>query len=328
MHLAMVPLTDFGDWVRGSGLEILLFGMGAVLLARFTRWIGGRLLRRIDERSRANRDLVRSEAAKHGHVLVQVTMWAIIVVLYCSAVVLTLVRFGVPIAGIVAPAAVVGVALGFGAQRVVQDLLAGVFIVAERQYGYGDVVRISSLGSEGGISGTVEEVTLRITRLRTLNGEVVLVPNGQIVQVTNQSRDWARVVIDVPVPASADMQEVREVLTGVGREARLDKELGPLLLDEPSVLGVETIELDALHVRMVARTLPGKQFKVGRELRARVALAFQREGITVAATIDTTESTSDPTYDVAGEQAPNAADSSGDELDATVVDAAAASRKP
>jgi small-conductance mechanosensitive channel len=329
MYLAMVPLTDFGDWARSSGLEILLFLVGAVLLGRFTRWLGERLLRRIDQRSKASRDLVRSEAAKHGHVLIQVTMWAVIAVLYCSAVVLTLLRFNVPITGIVAPAAVIGVALGFGAQRIVQDLLAGVFIIAERQYGYGDVVRISSLGSEGGISGTVEEVTLRITRLRTLNGEVVLVPNGQIVQVTNQSRDWARVVIDVPVPAAADVQEVREVLTEVGREAKLDKTLGPLLLDQPSVLGVETIELDTLHVRIVARTLPGKQFKVGRELRARVALAFQQEGITVVApTIDTTEPTADPTYDPVAEPAPNAIDSSGNEIDATKLEeASTTSRK-
>jgi small-conductance mechanosensitive channel len=179
-----------------------------------------------------------------------------------------------------------------------------VFIIAERQYGYGDVVRISALGSEAGVSGTVEEVTLRITRLRSLNGEVVIVPNGQIVQVTNQSRDWARVVIDVPVPATADVGQVREVLADVGNAARADKTLGPLLLDVPSVLGVESIELDTLHVRMVARTLPGKQFEVGRELRVRVALAFQREGITVATSLHTSESTADTDVDPVAEQAP------------------------
>jgi moderate conductance mechanosensitive channel len=304
--LAVAPLTDLSDWARKSGLEIVLFVTGAVILTRFLRWLGDTITKHIDERSKASEELVRSESAKHQHVVIQVTMWSVIVVVYCATLVLTLQRFGVPMTGIVAPAAVVGVALGFGAQRLVHDLIAGLFIIAERQYGYGDVVRISALGSEAGVSGTVEEVTLRVTRLRTLTGEVVIVPNGQIVQVTNQSRDWARVVIDVPVPTSVDISEAREVLTEVGRAARLDKTLGPLLLDEPSVLGVESMELDTLHVRMVARTLPGKQFKVGRELRARVALTFQREGITVSTSLDTNDPTSDPSYDPIADPAPNA----------------------
>lgn len=304
MVLAVAPLTDFSTWARSAGLEIILFITGAVILARFTRWVGALVSRRIEASTKASTELVRSEAAKHGQVVVQVTMWAVIVLLWCAAAVLTLQRFNVPFTGLVAPAAVVGVALGFGAQRLVQDLLAGVFIIAERQYGYGDNVRISALGSEAGVSGTVEEVTLRITRLRSLNGEVVIVPNGQIVQVTNQSRDWARVVIDVPVPATADVAQVREVLADVGSAARTDKKLGPLLLDVPSVLGVESIELDTLHVRMVARTLPGKQFQVGRELRIRVALAFQQEGITVATSLHTTESTADTDVDPMAEQAP------------------------
>jgi moderate conductance mechanosensitive channel len=293
MVVAVAPITDITGWARSSGLQIVLFVTGALLLSRFTRWLGAVVSRRIDARVKAERELVPSETAKHAQVIVQVTMWSVIVLVYCATAVLTLSRLGVPLTGLVAPAAVAGVAIGFGAQRLVQDLLAGVFIIAERQYGYGDVVRISALGSETGVNGAVEEVTLRITRLRTLNGEVIIVPNGQIVQVTNQSRDWARVVIDVPVPTSADVGMVRQVLTNVGTAARADADLGPLLLDVPSVLGVEAIELDVLHVRMVARTLPGRQFEVGRELRVRVALAFQQAGITVATSLHTTESTAD-----------------------------------
>jgi small conductance mechanosensitive channel len=287
MNLAVAPITDITAWARSSGLEILLFITGAILLARATRWVGTAITHRIDAKSADDAGLVRSEAAKHGHVVAQVSMWAVIVLLYCAAGVLTLQRLNVPITGLVAPAAVVGVALGFGAQRIVQDVLAGFFIIAERQYGFGDAVRIAALGSEEGVSGTVEQVTLRVTRLRNLNGEVVIVPNGQIVQVTNQSRDWARAVIDVPVPHTADVSRVREILTQVGRDVCDDETLGPLLLDPPSVLGVESIDVDTLHVRVVARTLPGKQFKVGRELRARVALALQTEGINVSTELDT-----------------------------------------
>jgi moderate conductance mechanosensitive channel len=282
-------MPDITNWVRTSGLQIIFIITGAILLARFVRWFGSWLTDRIDRKTPDRPDLVRSESAKHGHVVVQVTMYSVIVVIYCAATVLTLQRLRVPITGLVAPAAVVGVALGFGAQRLVQDILAGFFIIAERQYGYGDMVRISALGSETGVSGTVEQLSLRTTRLRTLTGDVVIVPNGQIVQVTNQSRDWARAVIDVPVPSSTDVGRVREILTKVGEEATEDKELGPLLLDAPTVVGVESLDVDTLHLRMVARTLPGKQFLVGRQLRALVAQAFQEDGITVTTSLDTAE---------------------------------------
>lgn len=285
----MAPITDITTWARSSGLEIVLLISGAILLSRATRWVGSAITRRIDAKSAGGAGLVRTESAKHGHVVAQGSMWAAIVVIYCVAVILTLRRLGVPITGLVAPAAVVAVALGFGAQRLVQDVLAGLFIIVERQYGFGDVVRIAALGSEVGVSGTVEEVTLRVTRLRTVNGEVVIVPNGQIVQVTNQSRDWARAVVDVPVPSTADVSRVREILSQVGLDARADEALGPLLLDSPSVLGVESMDVGTLHVRIVARTLPGKQFKVGRELRARVALALQAAGINGSTSLDTVE---------------------------------------
>jgi small conductance mechanosensitive channel len=218
-------------------------------------------------------------------------MWSAVVLVYCVTAVLVLQRLGIPVTGLVAPAAVAGVALGFGAQRIVQDVLAGIFIIAERQYGFGDMVRIAALGSETGVTGTVEEVTLRITRMRSANGEVVIVPNGQIVQVINMSRDWARAVIDIPVPSTTDINRVRAVLRRVADDTAADERLGSLLLGPPSVLGVESIEVDKLQVRVVARTLPGKQFEVGRELRARVAAALRQDGITVAADV----STADPT---------------------------------
>jgi small conductance mechanosensitive channel len=127
----------------------------------------------------------------------------------------------------------------------------------------------------------VEDVTLRVTRVRSSNGEVITVPNGQIVKVVNLSRDWARAVVDVPVPTSVDVNRVNEILRDVGREAFRDPALRPLLLDPPSLMGVESLDLDQVNVRMVARTLPGKQFEVGRDLRARVVLAFRTQGINV-----------------------------------------------
>ena len=287
MTLAVAPLTDVSLWVRSNGLEIVLFVTGAVLLTRFAQWTGGKVTARIDANARAADAVVRSEEAKHRHALAQALTWTAIVVVWCVTVVLVLDRLGVPQSGLVAPAAVIGVALGFGAQRVVQDVLAGFFAITERQYGFGELIRVSVFGTPGPVTGTVEEVTLRITRIRTADGEVVITPNGQITQVTNLSRNWARAVLDVPVPAAVDVRHASDVLVSVGEDAYRDAELRPLLLDPPTVMGVESIEVDQFQIRMVARTLPGKQFEVGRELRARIAAAFREEGITVPTALGT-----------------------------------------
>ena len=289
--LAITSLTDVTGWLRSSGLEIVMIVLAAVLAARFANWLEERITTRIDAGSRTDDALVRSEAAKHRHAVAQVLTWLSVVVVYCVTAVLVVQRLGIPISGLVAPATVAGVALGFGAQRVVQDLLAGFFLIAERQYGFGDVVRISPLGSDTGVTGTVEDLTLRITRLRSANGEVVVVPNGQIVQVTNLSRDWARAAVDVPLPDSVDVAQVNAVLREVGVQALEDPVLRPLLLDTPTVMGVESLEVGELNVRVVARTLPGKQFEVGRALRERIAVAFRSQGVRLPTGLDTAEPT-------------------------------------
>jgi len=287
MTLAITSLSDFSRWARGDGLEIVLLVVGSLLLARFVAWFGTRLTNRIDLQDQSDDALVRSEAAKHRHSLTQVITWTVVALIYSVTGVLVLERFGVPLSTLIAPATVAGVALGFGAQRIVQDILAGFFMITERQYGFGDLIRISSLGSTTGVTGTVEDVTLRTTRMRTVNGEVVIIPNGQINQVTNLSRDWARAVIDVPIPATADVTRVNAILQAVGEGLYADAAFRPLLLDQPTVMGVESIDVDKLSIRMVARTLPGKQFEVGRELRARIATALRKEGIILPLDVET-----------------------------------------
>ena len=288
-----MQLTSIEMWARGRGLEIVLLVIGAILLGRLTAWLGAKITDRIDAHARESDALVRSEAAKHRHALAQVITWAVLVVIYCVTGLAVAERLGVPLTTLVAPAAVVAVALGFGAQRVVQDILAGFFIITERQYGFGDLIRLSvpSLGASA--VGTVEDVTLRVTTVRTADGEVVITPNGQIGQVTNLSRGWARAVVDVPVPATVDVNKVSDLLRRVGGQAYEEAELRPLLLDPPAVMGVQSIDVDQFQVRMVARTLPGKQFDVGRALRARVAAGLLQEGIHVPASLDTAEPTGD-----------------------------------
>jgi small-conductance mechanosensitive channel len=275
-------LHDAQIWLRGSGLEIVLFVLGTILLTRFATWLRDRVTDRIEDHGTELDSLVSSEGAKHRHAVAQVVTWTLLVLLYCLSAILIVQRLGVPLTGFVAPATVVGVALGFGAQRIVQDVLAGFFVIAERQYGFGDLVRLTVLGAPVAVTGTVEEVTLRITRIRTTTGEVVTTPNGQIIQVTNLSRDWARAVIDVPIPVAVDVARVNEVLSEVGKELFGDPAMHDLLLDQPSVMGIESMDLDQFKVRMVARTLPGKQFDVSRVMRGRVTAALLHNGIMAA----------------------------------------------
>jgi small conductance mechanosensitive channel len=277
----MAPLDPLLTWLTDRGLVIALIILGSVLLARFIAWVGEKITARIDARATGGDALVRSEAAKHRHSLTQVITWTLVVMVYAIAVFAVLDRAGIPIGGLVAPATVLGVGLGFGAQRVVGDVLAGFFIITERQYGFGDVVSITVVGGGDPAEGTIEDVTLRVTRLRSPNGEVITLPNGQIVKVVNLSRDWARAVVDVPVPTTLDVSRVNDILREVGADAFRDQRLRPLLLDPPSVMGVETLDLEQVNVRMVARTLPGKQFEVGRDLRARVVQAFRQAGLNV-----------------------------------------------
>jgi small conductance mechanosensitive channel len=174
---------------------------------------------------------------------------------------------------------VIGVALGFGAQQMVGDILAGFFLFAERQFGVGDQVRLSMPGQLTGISGTVEQLTLRVTKLRTQQGEVIVVPNSALRQVTNLSKDWSRVVLDVPIPVEEDLEQVSHLVEDVAATMSGEPAWRDHILGQPVVAGVETIEVGYVQLRLLVRTLPGKQFDVGRELRLRIVLALKSHGI-------------------------------------------------
>ncbi|HVU91319.1 MAG TPA: mechanosensitive ion channel domain-containing protein, partial [Jatrophihabitans sp.] len=142
--LAVTPLTDVSLWARGKLPLIVALVVGAVLVTRFATWLSNQYMARMDRRAAATDALVRSESLKHRHAVAQVVTWATLVLIYCVAAVLIIRLLGVPLSGFVAPATVAGVALGFGAQRIVQDVLSGFFIITERQYGFGDVIKVSA----------------------------------------------------------------------------------------------------------------------------------------------------------------------------------------
>jgi moderate conductance mechanosensitive channel len=268
-----------GEWIITRGLKIALLVIFALLAARFINWTAQKITRRIDADFQETDQLVRTESAKHRQAVASVISWVSIALLFVFVAVDITDVLAIPVGSLVAPAAVLGAALGFGAQRVVQDLLSGFFVITEKQYGFGDLVALTVAGIAAPAEGTVEDVTLRVTKLRSTEGEVFTIPNGQIVKTMNLSKDWARAVIDIPVPTSADLTKVDDLLHGVSDTAMKDESLRKLLLDAPQVMGVESIEVDTVNLRMVARTLPGKQFEVGRRLRVLVVAALIRAGI-------------------------------------------------
>jgi len=274
---------DIGEWIITRGLRIVMLLIAAVLAVRFVTWVAQRVTRRLDVGFAESDALVRSEATKHRQAVASVISWVSIVIIAISVIVQIGDVLQFSVGGLVAPATVLGAALGFGAQRVVQDLLAGFFIIVEKQYGFGDLVSLTVGGIAAEARGTVEDVTLRVTRLRSPDGEVFTIPNGQIVKTVNLSKDWARAVVDIPVSTSADLNRVNEVLHQECERALDNPLLGELLLDAPTVMGVESIEIDTVTLRMVARTLPGKQFEAGRQLRVLVIRALARAGIVTAA---------------------------------------------
>jgi small conductance mechanosensitive channel len=180
---------------------------------------------------------------------------------------------GVEAATLLTSAGLIGVALAFGAQNLLRDLIAGTFIIFEDQLGVGDIVDL------GVASGTVEEVTLRTTRLRDVEGIVWHVPNGEIHRVGNKSQQWSRAVVDVPISSRADLDRARAVIKTAADELAHDEGWRGRILDAPEVQGVESFTLDTLTIRVVVKTAPSEQWRVGRELRARIKLALDAAGI-------------------------------------------------
>ena len=185
---------------------------------------------------------------------------------------------GVSLAAILASAGVLGVALGFGAQNVVRDVLAGWFILVEDRYGVGDVIDAGPPAV-----GTVERVTLRSTRLRDINGTVWHVANGEILRVGNKSQSWSRAVVDVVVAPDADLERARQILGDVGEELQADPEWTSLVSSAPNVLGVQRIDPTGVTLRVIIDTAPGEQFPVEREYRLRVLRAFDAGHVPLAA---------------------------------------------
>ena len=221
----------------------------------------------------AERALVAERRHQRVRALGSILRSAASVTVFSIAAVVILGDLGINLAPLLASAGVVGVAIGFGAQNLVRDYLSGIFMLLEDQYGVGDVITV------GDATGTVETVTLRITRMRDVNGIVWHVRNGAIERVGNESQGWARAVIDFPVPYAADLSTIRTILSDTALGMWNEPAWRTVMLEEPEVWGAQEVSSTEVVMRVVVKTAPLRQWEVEREMRARLKAAIDAAGI-------------------------------------------------
>jgi small-conductance mechanosensitive channel len=284
----------YNDWFDGDSLilkliKIVVTIVIALLLRRFInkmitritlRMAEGTMPERLRERTRTIFDgspvLISERRKQRAETMGSVLRSVASIIILGTAALTALGYVGLDLTPFLASASIIGVAVAFGAQNLVKDFLTGMFMLLEDQYGVGDVIDV------GTAKGTVEAVTLRTTRLRDVNGIVWYVPNGEIKRVGNESQNWARVVLDVPVEYDADLDKVRALLTDTASALAVDPPWDEIIIEDPTVWGVQALSGEAVVVRVVCKTAPGKQSDTARELRERVKKAFDAAGVTVA----------------------------------------------
>lgn len=266
---------EFLPWVRM--ISILLVGTGIWLVARFSvrRLVTGLVTRLAKPKPAANENgkLQQARAEQRGRTIGIVADrfvgWTIGLLVAVTA----LTELGIDIAALLGVTAILGAAIGFGAQHMVRDFISGIFIVIEDQYGVGDWVQI------GSVSGQVERIGLRITEVRDLNGTLWFIRNGEVNQVGNFSQHWANAVLDVSFGERVAIAKGEELLRAVAEELRSDSQWQPKILSPLEVLGVQSISGSQFTLRVVLRTAPSQQWAVTRELRKRLSGAAKKAKI-------------------------------------------------
>ncbi len=228
-----------------------------------------------EETVELQRQIMSKRRAQRAQAIGQLLRNFLVLVIWGTAVLLVLTELGVDIGPVLASAGVVGIALGFGAQTLVKDYLSGFFLIIEDQYGVGDLVDL------GPVTGTVEEVTLRVTRVRDLTGVVWYVRNGEILRVANQSQGWTMAIAVVPVSYDTDLEVVRRIVIEVGTDMVQDPQAAPKMLGRPLFSGVESVSGEAVFVRVAVKARGGQQIALTRDLRERLKVAFDRHAIRV-----------------------------------------------
>ena len=274
-------------WLVGTGVRVALIIAVAIAVQVTLTWLVRRGVRHAIERGRHERlDQLRKVARtqeltqaimsqrteQRAHAIGSLLRSAIAIGVWTIALLMALPLLGINVVPILASASVVGVALGFGAQQLVRDYLAGIFLIIEDQYGVGDIVDL------GNLVGTVEEVALRYTRMRDPSGVVWYVRNGEILRVGNRSQGWTMATVDIPVAYDADLEAVRALVQRIAADLDEDPELDDKLLGTPAFAGVESVSGDEVTIRVTAKAVPQMQGPLSRVIRERLKIALDRAG--------------------------------------------------
>jgi small conductance mechanosensitive channel len=268
---ALLLDIDAGQWFEDHGIAVIGTLALAIVVGIIIRIVIPHALRPAVERQMSGRpDVeVKRRVETLSGVIVRTAQFVLIVL----ALLTVLPEFGFDIRPVLAGVGITGIALGLGAQSLVRDTLNGVFILVENQYARGDVVTIA------GVHGTVEDVTLRRTLVRDVDGVVFSIPNSSVIVAANFTRDFSKVRVTVPVHATSDLVKVRQVADAVGVALAEDPEFSELILSPPRYLRVDSIDMNGVAVQVNGTVRPGSQWDVAGVLRARLLEAFQREGI-------------------------------------------------
>jgi small conductance mechanosensitive channel len=271
-----LPL-DSREWLLSHGVRIAIVLAAGFVLLLVARLAVRRMQRRLEAAEGATQELSLQRAAT----LTQAITYVVRVAVWTLTILVLLGEFDINLGPLIAGAGIIGVALGFGAQSLVRDFLSGFFILLEDQFGVGDVIEVSVGGQQ--VTGKVEKLNLRTTDVRAFDGTRHTIPNGNILMVGNRSRGWARVIVDVSVSYTEDIDRVRGVLEELFGELRDDPELQGSFFSGPEVLGVEGVGEKDVVLRVIAEVRPTRKASLERLLRQRIKERFDLRGIAVPA---------------------------------------------
>ncbi|QQS45056.1 MAG: mechanosensitive ion channel family protein [Acidobacteriota bacterium] len=259
---------QFFDWIIDSGVSVIIVIIVTIFLMRFASALSRTIFTLVERGTTGGDD---TQARRRLQTLSNILSGVIQLSIGFIGLMVLLQQLKVNVTPILASAGVVGIAVGFGAQSLIKDLFAGFLILMEDQFSVGDLVRIGEHG------GTVEQLTLRVTRIRGVDGALTTIPNGSITTVSNLSKGWSRAVMDIEVDYTENIDRAMEIMLETAREMRAEQPEN--IIEEPSMLGVDQLSYTSATLRMFVKTAPTKHFETGRELRRRIKLAFEREGI-------------------------------------------------
>ena len=270
-----LALDKAASWFIESGPSLVIILIGAWSVLRISRGLLRRVETTLNDKNGEPDETKKLEQQKRVHTLIGIISSTVKFLILGIMTLLVLRELGVDIAPIIAGAGVLGLAVGFGAQNLVKDVISGFFILIENQIRTGDVVEINGTG------GLVESINLRTTVLRDLTGTVHVFPNGSITQVSNKTKDWSAYVFDIGVSYDADVNQVMDLLKKIDDEIQKDREFSPLLVSSMEVFGLDQFGDSAVVIKARIKTKPGQQWTVGREYHRRIKMTFDQEGVEI-----------------------------------------------